>query len=125
MLEKLFRKQQYINKKILNINYKRYFFDMVDFNEKLIGIVGARGVGKTTFLLQYLDGLEIADDKKLYFSVDSIVGYETTLFDIAEDFSNLGGKILVIDEIHKYKNFEIELKKIYDMLDLKVIFSGS
>ena len=125
MLEKLFRKQQYINKKILNINYKRYFFDMVDFNEKLIGIVGARGVGKTTFLLQYLDGLEIADDKKLYFSVDSIVGYETTLFDIAEDFSNLGGKSLVIDEIHKYKNFEIELKEIYDFLDIQIIFSGS
>ncbi len=125
MLEKLFRKQDYINKKILNINYKRYFFEMVDFNEKLIGIVGARGVGKTTFLLQYLDGLEIKDNKKLYFSVDSIVGYSTTLFDIAEDFSNLGGKILVIDEIHKYKNFEIELKEIYDFLDIQVIFSGS
>ncbi len=125
MLEKLFRKQDYINKKILNINYKRYFFEMVDFNEKLIGIVGARGVGKTTFLLQYLDGLEIEDNKKLYFSVDSIVGYSTTLFDIAEDFSNLGGKILVIDEIHKYKNFEIELKEIYDFLDIQVIFSGS
>ena len=125
MLEKLFKKYQYINKKILTINYKRYFFDIVDFNEKLIGIVGARGVGKTTFLLQYLESLEIADDKKLYFSVDSIMGADETLFDIAEDFSNLGGKVLVIDEIHKYKNFEIELKEIYDFLDIQVIFSGS
>jgi predicted AAA+ superfamily ATPase len=125
MLEKLFKKYQYINKKILTISYKRYFFDIVDFNEKLIGIVGARGVGKTTFLLQYLEGLEIADNKKLYFSVDSIVGADEKLFDIAEEFSNLGGKVLVIDEIHKYKNFEIELKEIYDFLDIQVLFSGS
>jgi len=125
MLEKLFRKYQYIHKKISTINYKRYFFDIVDFNERLIGIVGARGVGKTTFLLQYLDSLELADDKKLYFSVDSIVGADEKLFDIAEAFSNLGGKVLVIDEIHKYKNFEIELKEIYDFLDIQVIFSGS
>lgn len=125
MLEKLFKKYQYINKKISTISYKRYFFDIVDFNEKLVGIVGARGVGKTTFLLQYLEGLEITDDKKLYFSVDSIVGADEKLFDIAESFSNLGGKVLVIDEIHKYKNFEIELKEIYDFLDIQVIFSGS
>jgi len=125
MLEKLFKKYQYINKKISTISYKRYFFDIVDFNEKLVGIVGARGVGKTTFLLQYLEGLEIADDKKLYFSVDSIMGADEKLFDIAESFSNLGGKVLVIDEIHKYKNFEIELKEIYDFLDIQVIFSGS
>ena len=125
MLEKLFKKYQYINRKILTISYKRYFFDIVDFNEKLIGIVGARGVGKTTFLLQYLESLEIPDDKKLYFSVDSIMGADEKLFDIAEAFSNLGGKVLVIDEIHKYKNFEIELKEIYDFLDIQVIFSGS
>jgi len=49
MIEILFKKHQYIEKKLSNINYKRYFFDIVDFNERLIGIVGARGVGKTTF----------------------------------------------------------------------------
>ncbi len=125
MLEQLFKKYQYIHKKISTIHYKRYFFNIVDFNERLIGIVGARGVGKTTFLLQYLDGLNIADERKLYFSVDSIVGAGKKLFDIAEEFSNLGGEVLVIDEIHKYKNFEIELKEIYDFLDIQVIFSGS
>jgi len=125
MIENLFKKYQYIHKKISTITYKRYFFDIVDFNEKLIGMVGARGVGKTTFLLQYLDSLALADDKKLYFSVDSIMGADEKLFDIAETFSNLGGKVLVIDEIHKYKNFEIELKEIYDFLDIQVIFSGS
>jgi predicted AAA+ superfamily ATPase len=125
VLEQLFKKYQYIHKKISSISYKRYFFNIVDFNERLIGIVGARGVGKTTFLLQYLDGLDIADEKKLYFSIDSIIGADKKLFDIAEEFSNLGGKVLVIDEIHKYKNFEIELKEIYDFLDIQVIFSGS
>ncbi len=125
MIEKLFKKYQYIQKKIRNITYERYFFDIVDFRERLVGIIGARGIGKTTFLLQYLNTLDIEDEKKLYFSVDSIIGEEVTLFDIAETFSNIGGKVLVIDEIHKYKNFEIELKEIYDFLDVKVIFSGS
>jgi len=125
MLDTLFRKYRYINKKIEHLHYKRYFFNVVDFNEKLIGIVGARGIGKTIFLLQYLDALDVDDDKKLYFSVDSIVATGSKLFDIAEDFSNLGGKVLVIDEIHKYKDFEIELKEIYDFLDLQIIFSGS
>ncbi len=125
MLELLFRKQAYIFKKIENVTYKRYFFDTIDFSERLIGLIGARGIGKTTFLLQYLKSLDIAEDKKLYFSVDSIVTSNLKLFDIAEDFYNIGGKVLVIDEIHKYKDFEIELKEIYDFLDLQVIFSGS
>lgn len=125
MLEVLFRKQEYIYKKIENIEYKRYFFETVNFDEKLIGLIGARGIGKTTFLLQYLDSLPIEEEKKLYFSVDSISTSTLKLFDIAEYFYNSGGKVLVIDEIHKYKDFEIELKEIYDFLDLQVIFSGS
>ena len=125
MLEILFRKQHYIYQKIENISYQRYFFDVVDFDERLIGLIGARGIGKTTFLLQYLKALELDDEKKLYFSVDSIVTSNMKLFEIAEAFYNTGGKVLVIDEIHKYKDYEIELKEIYDFLDLKVIFSGS
>ncbi len=125
MIEILFRKQQYIYKKIDTIEYRRYFFDIVDFDEKLIGLIGARGIGKTTFLLQYLQSLDLPDEKKLYFSVDSIVTSNMKLFEIAEDFYNIGGKILVIDEIHKYRDFEVELKEIYDFLDLQVIFSGS
>ncbi len=125
MLETLYRKQSYIFKKIARFSYKRYFFKEIDFTERLIGLIGARGIGKTTFLLQYLQSLDIDEEKKLYFSVDSIATSTMTLFEIAEDFYNLGGKILVIDEIHKYKDFEIELKEIYDFLDIQVIFSGS
>jgi len=109
--------------KIFDFDYHRYIHKQVDFSQKLIGIVGARGVGKTTFLLQHLKEHPLPINKKLYFSADTLD--VDSLFDVAFSFSKEGGELLVIDEIHKYKNFEIELKKIYDMLDLKVIFSGS
>ncbi len=108
-----------------NITYKRYFYKKIDFNERLIGILGARGVGKTTFLLQYLKEVDIPLQKKLYISADSIELSDISLFDLAKDFEKLGGKTIVIDEIHKYPDFEKHLKQIYDFLDIKVIFSGS
>jgi len=108
---------------IFDFKYKRYLHNIVDFDEKLIGIVGARGVGKTTFLLQYLLAHPLPLEKKLYFSADALD--LESLFDIAYEFYKIGGELLIIDEIHKYKNFEKELKKIYDMLKLQVIFSGS
>jgi len=104
-------------------NYKRYFFQKIDFENKLIGVLGARGIGKTTFLLQYLKNFEF--DKTLYFSADSIITSGVNLYDIADEFSRYGGEILAIDEIHKIKNFELQLKEIYDFLDIKVLFSGS
>ena len=106
-----------------NFSYSRYFHDKIDLDKNLVGIVGARGVGKTTFLIQYLKSLDIPFEQKLYLSADTI--NISSLFEIANDFAKEDGKVLVIDEIHKYRNFEIELKKIYDILDLKVIFSGS
>ena len=106
-----------------NFTYKRYFHNTINLDKKLIGIIGARGVGKTTFLLQYLKELDIPFSKKLYISADIIT--IPSLFEVAFAFSKEEGKVLIIDEIHKYKNFEIELKKIYDILDLRVIFSGS
>ncbi|WP_151900084.1 AAA family ATPase [Sulfurimonas hydrogeniphila] len=109
--------------RVLKSSYKRYIHKNIDFPQKMIGLIGARGVGKTTFLLQYLQENDLPLAKKLYFSADAIE--IESLFEIAYNFSKEGGKLLVIDEIHKYKNFEIELKKIYDMLDLHVIFSGS
>ena len=109
----------------LNLSYKRYFYHSIDHSEKLVGIVGARGVGKTTYILQYLKALDLPISKKLYFSADNMLVSGTSLFDIAYAFSKVGGQVLAIDEIHKYKDFEKDLKQIYDILDLKVIFSGS
>ena len=104
---------------------KRYFYDEIDHIDKLIGIIGARGVGKTTYILNYLKNSTLPIHKKLYISADSIALSNSSLVEIAKEFTARGGELLAIDEIHKYRNFEIELKQIYDMLPLKVIFSGS
>lgn len=124
MLEKLFIKSSQILK-LQNFSYKRYFYHTINFDDKMVGILGSRGVGKTTVIIQYLNSLDLPKSKKLYFSADSIIMSSTSLYDTADQFSKSGGKVLAIDEIHKYKDFEKELKEIYDFLDLKVIFSGS
>jgi len=108
-----------------DISYKRYFYKKINLNDKLIGIIGARGVGKTTFLLQFLKENQLPISKKLYVSADSIEFSDISLFEFAKHFESVGGEILVIDEIHKYKDFEKHLKQIYDFLNIKVLFSGS
>ncbi len=121
MLNELKEQQRKLFKKV-DFKYKRYFFNL-NLEKQLAGIVGARGVGKTTFLIQYLKALDIPFSKKLYLSADIVT--IPSLYEVAEQFEKEEGEVLVIDEIHKYRNFEIELKKIYDLLNLKVIFSGS
>ena len=94
----------------------------------MIGVVGARGVGKTTLLLQYLEVLKKshAPYKSLYFSYDYPTNVDIKLIELAEAFSKLGGEFLIIDEIHKYEGFALDLKAIYDFYPkLKVIFTGS
>ena len=102
--------------------FKRYLFDEIDFASKIIGILGQRGVGKTTLIRQIAQNYEIPPSKTLYISSDNITD---SLSQIAKQFSAYGGKLLIIDEIHKADNFANELKIIYDFLDIKVIFSGS
>ena len=125
MLEQI---QQYSYSLLRNVNieYKRYFFKEVDFNNRLIGIIGDRGIGKTTFLLQYLNELDFSLDKKLYVSAEFLLLSNIQLFELAEEFEKIGGKVLVIDEIHQIADFEKHLKMIYDVFSsLQVIFSGS
>jgi len=122
MLNELREYQRTIFKKS-DFSYKRYFHKSLNLDKKLVGIIGARGVGKTTYLIQYLKELDLPFSKKLYISADTI--NISSLNEVANTFYKEEGEVLVIDEIHKYKNFEIELKKIYDILDLKVVFSGS
>ena len=107
MLEELRVKYDRILR-LVDTKYERYIFDIVDFDHKIVGIIGARGVGKTTFLLQYLKRFTF--EESLYFSADSIITSNLTLYDVAEEFSKYGGKILVIDEIHKIKDFEFYLR---------------
>ncbi len=111
-----------------DIEYKRYIFDEIDFNSQMIGIAGSRGVGKTTFLLQYIKELKktLPSYKSLYFSYDFPANVDIKLYQLAEEFSKIGGEYLIIDEIHRYKNFSLDLKAIYDFYPkLKVVFSGS
>jgi predicted AAA+ superfamily ATPase len=103
-------------------SFRRYLFSKIDFESKLIGILGQRGVGKTTLIRQIAQQYNLPNSKMLYISADNI---QRTLSDIAIEFASFGGKLLIIDEIHKAHNFALELKTIYDFVDIKVIFSGS
>jgi len=104
--------------------YKRTLFnDLLNSKAKITGLYGSRGVGKTTLLLQVLKEIDLKE--KLYISCDHPMFYEVTLFDFVDEFSKYGGEVIVIDEIHKIKDFQTQIKLIYDFLDIKVYFSGS
>lgn len=106
-------------------DFKRYLYDKVSWESRMIGIIGARGVGKTTMILQYIK--ENLDSKRaLYVSADDMYFGENRLFDLADDFYKNAGEYLFIDEIHKYTDWSRELKNIYDSFPtLKVVFTGS
>jgi len=104
---------------------REQYMDRVSSPNRLVGIIGQRGVGKSTLLLQYLkQNYKITE--YLYFSADDVYIINSSIYDISDEFVRMGGKIIVIDEIHKYKNWAIELKSIYDSFpDLIIRFSGS
>ena len=104
----------------------REIMHQINWNQRLISIRGARGVGKTTLMLQYLK-LNGCDCKQsLYISMDSVYFANHTLLDFVEQFYLLGGKQLLIDEVHKYPSWSREIKEIYDSYpDLRVVVSGS
>ncbi len=106
-------------------DFKRYLYEKVSWNSRMIGIIGARGVGKTTMILQYIK--ENLDSKKaLYVSADDIYFSEHKLVELADDFYKNAGEYLFIDEIHKYTDWSSELKNIYDSFPgLKIVFTGS
>jgi predicted AAA+ superfamily ATPase len=105
----------------------RYLFDQVDLNNQLIGIVGARGVGKTTLMLQLIKQKLPSDRKAFYVSADNIYFQEKLLFEFVAElhrYENIDH--FFIDEIHRYPNWDQELKNIYDSFPkIKVVFSGS
>lgn len=112
-------------KKSFTTKYKRYLYQTINFDEKMIAIFGARGVGKTTILFQYLKELESQNKKALYISLDYPFLSGIDLIDLVEDFANENGEYLLLDEVHRYENFSSYLKTIYDLFDIKVIFTSS
>ncbi len=127
MLEQLTVTEKILLKN-LNTEFKRYLYNDIDFSTQMVAIVGARGVGKTTLLLQKLKILKEKhpSNHSLYFSFDLPFVSTIDLFEFAGEFQKKGGCYLLLDEIHKYKNFSTHLKAIYDVYpDLKVLFTGS
>ena len=103
----------------------RFLHDQIAWDSRLVAILGARGVGKTTLLLQHIK-LYDREDESLYVTADDFYFTKYLLFDMAYQFYNLGGKKLYIDEIHKYKDWSREVKNIYDQIPgLQVIYTGS
>lgn len=110
--------------KSVPLEFKRYLFDRINKTNRLIAIKGARGTGKTTLLLQL--AYEHKADEVLYIALDDLFFSENTLYGLAENFVKMGGKLLLLDEVHKYPNWSRELKLIYDdFSNLQVIFTSS
>lgn len=123
-MEQLF---QYSNQLISQVDtgFKRYMHNDINWQNRLIGLIGPRGVGKTTLVLQYINqNLDIA--QSLYVTTEDFYFATHSLTELADSFVKNGGKNLFIDEIHKYPNWSRELKLIYDYhKDLKIVFTGS
>ena len=111
----------------LNITKTRYLYPYFKLSNRLTGLVGPRGVGKTTLLLQYIKNELFQEGRCFYFSADLVYFQKSTLLEFVRDLHRIEGyQIIFIDEIHKYANWNQELKNIYDSFpSLKIVFSGS
>lgn len=106
------------------LEFIRSIYHTIDFNNRLIALLGQRGVGKTTLMLQLLK-LQFASKEALYISVDTPFFATISLYEFAKEFEKNGGEVLLIDEIHKYRDFASHIKAIYDSTDLQLVLSGS
>ncbi len=124
MLDSLQEKQRKLIASIKNITYTRGQYDFINSDERLIALIGSRGVGKTTLLLQYLGQYSL--DEALYFSADDISIVNFGIIEIVEEFYKLGGRTVVVDEVHMFKDWAGHIKNIYDFFpDLTIRISGS
>ena len=107
------------------VNYVRSFHETINWKNRLIGILGQKGVGKSTMILQHIK-LYDKIEESLYVQADDFYFAGNTIYDLALAFFQRGGKKLYIDEIHKYRGWTTEIKMIYDQLPLlQVVYSGS
>jgi predicted AAA+ superfamily ATPase len=124
-MEQLLEKSAALIQRI-NTNKKRYLYEEINWKNRLIGVKGARGTGKTTLLLQKLKELQVSPKQGSYWSLDDFYFTTHSLVETAEEFYKKGGQYLFLDEVHKYQNWSIHIKNLYDFYpELKIVFTGS
>lgn len=126
MLESLFRTHQYLVEHV-DAPVRRALMDEINWRDRLIGIKGSRGVGKTTFLLQYArENFSLRDRKCLYINMNSFYFQGHSLVDFAGQFYKSGGQVLLIDQVFKQSNWSQALRECYDKFPmLRIVFTGS
>ena len=110
----------------LNYAHQRYLCSLIDWDDRLIGIKGSRGVGKTTMLLQHIRNAFPDRKQALYVSLDQLWFTRHSLMELAEYHYTHGGTHLFLDEVHRYPGWIRELKNMYDSYpDFHIVFTGS
>jgi len=125
-MEAFFRTHAYLVEHT-NATLRRTLMDEINWDDRMIGIKGTRGVGKTTFLLQYAkENFAKGDRQCLYINMNNFYFQSRGIADFAADFVNHGGKVLLIDQVFKQPDWSSELRKCYDRYsELKIVFTGS
>ena len=125
-MEAFFRTHTYLVEHV-HAPVRRTLMDEIDWNDRMIGIKGTRGVGKTTFLLQYAkENFETEDRRCLYVNMNNFYFQGRGIADFAGDFVKHGGQVLLIDQVFKQPDWSRELRKCYDLYpQLKIVFTGS
>ena len=125
-MEAFFRTHRYLVEHV-NAPVRRILMDEIDWRERMIGIKGTRGVGKTTFLLQYAkEHFPVEDRQCLYINMNNFYFQGRGIADFAGEFYYHGGRVLLIDQVFKQDNWSHELRKCYDLYPgLKIVFTGS
>ena len=124
-MEAFYRTHRYLIEHV-DAPVRRSLMDEIDWNHRLIGIKGTRGVGKTTFLLQYAKEKFGTDRSCLYLNMNNLYFSKHRLADFAGEFVKNGGRVLLIDQVFKYAEWSHDLRECYDKHpELKIVFSGS
>ena len=125
-MEAFFRTHRYLVEHV-NAPVRRTLMDEIDWSDRMIGIKGTRGIGKTTFLLQYAkEHFNIQDRKCLYINMNNFYFQGRGIADFAGEFYRIGGRVLLIDQVFKQPDWSAELRKCYDLYpNLKIVFTGS
>ena len=125
-MEAFFRTHRYLVEHV-NAAVRRTLMDEIDWSDRMIGIKGTRGIGKTTFLLQYAkERFDVNDRQCLYINMNNFYFQGRGIADFVGDFYHKGGRVLLIDQVFKQPDWSAELRKCYDLYPgLKIVFTGS